>query len=123
MEKVRARRPLLVLPAGGGRAVPSKIDWLHTEMLKTRVAHGFCSREPVAGACPYANVCEQCDNFVPDPDRHEVLAGQLEDVQELRADAERRGWAGEAARHGRVADALTRHVRTSKRTQPDAASL
>jgi len=123
MEKVRARRPLFVVPAGGGRAVPSKIDWLHTEMLKTRVAHGFCSREPVAGACAYANICEQCENFVPDPDHHEVLAGQLEDVQELRADAERRGWAGEAARHGRVADALTRHVRTSKRTQPDAASL
>ncbi len=32
-------------------------------MLKTRVAHGYCTREHAAGACPYANICEQCDNF------------------------------------------------------------
>ena len=26
-------------------------------MLKTRVAHGYCSRDLVAEACPYANTC------------------------------------------------------------------
>jgi hypothetical protein len=30
-------------------------------MLKTRVAHGYCSRQLAAEACPYANICEQCD--------------------------------------------------------------
>jgi hypothetical protein len=33
-------------------------------MLKTRVAHGYCSRQLAAEACPYANIREQCDNFV-----------------------------------------------------------
>ncbi len=61
-------------------------------MLKTRVAHGFCSRDPVAGPCGYANICEQCDNYVPDPDRHDVLDGQLADVTILRDDVQQRGW-------------------------------
>jgi hypothetical protein len=30
-----------------------------SRVLKTRVAHGYCSRTPAAGACPYANICEQ----------------------------------------------------------------
>ncbi len=97
-----------------------KVAWLHTEMLKTRLAHGFCSRDPVAGACPYANICEQCDNFVPDPERADVLAMQRDDVEDLRTDAERRGWADEAARHQRVADALGSHLRHLGRTAGEA---
>jgi hypothetical protein len=41
-------------------------------VAQDRVAHGFCSRHPAAGACPHANICEQCDNFVPDPNRRGV---------------------------------------------------
>jgi len=108
MGKIRSRRPLFVLPAGGAVGVPSKIDWLHSEMLKTRVAHGFCSRELTAGACPYANICEQCDNFAADPDRIEVLTAQLDDIRTLVTDAEQRGWDTEAARHHRVEAALER---------------
>ncbi|MDA8358224.1 MAG: tyrosine-type recombinase/integrase [Actinomycetota bacterium] len=67
MAKANGRRSLFVIAAGSNQSVPTKVDWLHAEMLKTRLAHGFCSREPVAGACAYANICEQCDNFVPDP--------------------------------------------------------
>jgi len=111
MAKVNGRRSLFTIPAGGNRAIPSKVDWLHTEMLKTRVAHGFCSRDPVAGACPYANICEQCDNFVPDPDRADVLAGQLDDVNALREDAAGRGWTDEVARHNRVATSIETHLR------------
>ena len=48
--------------------MPDQVAWLHAEMLKTRVAHGYCSRARAAGACPYANICEQCDNFTPDPE-------------------------------------------------------
>jgi integrase len=110
MHKVRSKRPLFVLPAGGNLSVPSKIDWLHSEILKTRVAHGFCSRDLTAGACPYANICEQCDNFVPDPERANILAGQLDDVRALAADAEQRNWDTEATRHHRVEAALERHL-------------
>jgi integrase len=115
MTKVTGRRPLFVIPAGSATAIPAKVDWLHTEMLKTRVAHGFCSRDPIAGACGYANICEQCDNFVPDPDRHDVLAGQLADVTALRDDAHTRGWTDETARHDRVATAIERHLRHIER--------
>lgn len=115
MAKVKGRRPILTIPAGATTAIPAKIDWLHTEMLKTRLAHGFCSRDPVAGACGYANICEQCDNFVPDPERADILTGQRDDVTALRDDAQQRGWTDEAARHTRVADSLTRHLHRIER--------
>lgn len=119
MTKVNGRRLLFVIPAGATTAIPAKVDWLHSEMLKTRVAHGFCSRDPVAGACGYANICEQCDNYVPDPDRKDVLVGQLADVTILHNDARQRGWTDEVARHNRVADALTRHIRRIDRRPAD----
>jgi integrase len=59
--KLRCRIP--VAPAGR-TPVPDKVDWLRAEMLKTRVAHGYCARDLVAEACPYTNVCETCPNFV-----------------------------------------------------------
>lgn len=111
MTKVNGRRPLFVIPAGANTAIPAKVEWLHSEMLKTRVAHGFCSRDPVAGACGYANICEQCDNYVPDPEQRGVLADQLADVTILRDDAHKRGWTDETARHDRVTNALERHLR------------
>jgi integrase len=123
MAKVNGRRSLFTIPAGSGRAIPSKVDWLRTEMLKTRVAHGFCSRDPIAGACPYANICEQCDNFVPDPERAGVLAAQRDDIRLLRDDADQRGWTDEAARHQRVADALDTHLRhVDRRTRHEHGS-
>jgi integrase len=119
MGKVRTRRPLLVIPAGQRTAVPAKIDWLHAELIKTRLAHGFCSRELAAGACAYSNICEQCDNFVPDPHRADVIANQLDDIRHLHADADQRSWNDEAARHRRVAEQLERHLRT---VQPTATT-
>jgi integrase len=118
MAKINGRRPLFVVPPASNTAVPAKIDWLHTEMLKTRIAHGFCSRDPIAGACPYANMCEQCDNFVPDPDQRDVITGQLDDIRALHDDAEQRGWTDEAARHERVAGHLQRHIQRLDRTAP-----
>jgi hypothetical protein len=116
MAKVNGRRPLFTIPAGRSQAVPAKIDWLHGEMLKTRVAHGFCSRDVVAGACPYANICEQCDNFVPDPERVDTLAAQRADIEALRDDADQRGWTDEVARHQRVVAALDTHLRRLDRS-------
>ena len=107
MIKARRRLPLVT----AGRAIPpSKVEWLQSEFLKTRVAHGYCSRHLAAEACPYANICEQCDTFVPAPENTAVLAGQLADIRALHADAKRRGWDSEIARHARVIDKLEDHL-------------
>ncbi len=114
MTKVRGRRPLFV-PTPDGTSVPNRADWLRAEMLKTRVAHGYCSREPVAGPCPYANICEQCDNFTTAPEFAPALTDQLADLNTLRDDAEARGWEAEAARHGRVAERVEAHLRRTEK--------
>lgn len=84
-------------------------------LLKTRVAHGYCARHPAAGACPYANICETCDNYITAPEFRGALTDQLADIQALKADAETRGWTDEAARHDRVAHALTDHLQRLNR--------
>lgn len=109
MDKVRLRQPLPLAPAGKP-VVPERVEWLSSEMLKTRVAHGYCSRHLAAGACPYANICETCDNFVPAPEFAPILESQLADVRTLRDDAAERGWETEVARHGRVVESLEGHL-------------
>ena len=114
MGKVRPRIPVATM---GRTAVPDRVEWLAQEMLKTRVAHGYCARELVAEACPYANVCETCANFVATPEFAPVLESQLADVEALRVDAETRGWESEVARHGRVITTLEGHL-TRLRARP-----
>jgi hypothetical protein len=114
MAKVRSRRPVFVAGSGGA-FVPDKIQWLHAEMLKTRLTGGYCARHPAAGACPYANVCEQCDNFAPGQEFAGPLTSQLADVVRLRDDAVGRSWNGEADRHNRVIDSLETHLNRLKR--------
>ncbi|MHB8345518.1 MAG: tyrosine-type recombinase/integrase [Ferrimicrobium sp.] len=108
--KMTPRRHVLV---GGptGNFVPARVDWLRSEMLKTRLAAGYCSRHPAAGPCPYANVCETCENFAPGPAFRGTLTDQLADIITLRNDAQERGWTAEAERHQRVAEAIERHLR------------
>ena len=105
--KIRKRIP--VAPAGRP-ALPAKVEWIASEFLKTRLAAGYCSRHLAAEACPYANVCETCDNFVPGPEFTSALSSQLEDTRQLQADAARRGWTSEVTRHGRVVEALEHHL-------------
>jgi integrase len=105
----KMRRQFTLTPAGKP-IIPDKVSWLNNEMLKTRVAHGYCSRHQAAGACPYANICETCDNFITGPEFGPALRDQLTDVQRLHADAQSRGWDSEAARHARVAGALADHL-------------
>lgn len=105
--KLRSTLPVLL----NGHNVPSsKVDWLASEFLKTRLGAGTCSRHLAAGPCPYANVCETCDNFVPRPDDVGVLHNQLAEVEALREDAHLRGWDAEVTRHDRVARALEDHL-------------
>jgi hypothetical protein len=108
---------------GDRQAVPDRVEWLRAEMLKTRVAHGYCSRDLVAEACPYANICEQCDNFVTTTQFLPQLQAQLADVRALRDDAQTRGWHSEVARHARVITSLQGHIQPLKPTakpQPPA---
>jgi hypothetical protein len=111
IEKVRVGRLLPITPVGVTAAVPDRVSWLSAEMLKTRVAHGYCSRSEVAGACPYANICEQCDNYQPAPEFVPALQAQLTDEHALRDDAQARGWTSEAARHQGVITSIERHLR------------
>ncbi|HEY6311522.1 MAG TPA: tyrosine-type recombinase/integrase [Streptosporangiaceae bacterium] len=67
MGKARTRLALAIAPAGQP-VIPGRVQWLRAEMLKTRVAHGYCSRQLAAEACPYANICEQCENYVTAPE-------------------------------------------------------
>jgi len=60
----KLRRQLTLTPVGRP-IVPDKVSRLASEMLKTRVAHGYCSRHESQGPRPYANICETCDNNTP----------------------------------------------------------
>ncbi len=118
MVKARARQPILVADQRGS-VVSNKVEWLHEEMLKTRLAGGLCSRHLAAGACSYANICEQCDNFVTVPEFSDTLETQLADIVTLRNDAVTRGWGSEVERHGRVIENLERQVGHLKRKATD----
>jgi hypothetical protein len=109
--KVKTNK-LFVVPAGK-TALPDRLEWLRSEMLKTRVAHGYCSRDLVADACPYSNICEQCENFAT-PEFQPALQAQLADIVQLRDDAQARGWESEVARHQRVIASIEGHLRRLK---------
>ena len=68
------------------RASKRVIERAASEFLKTGVATGYCSRHLAAQACPYANVCETCDNFVPAPEFAPALRAQLADIHELQTE-------------------------------------
>ena len=109
-EAIGKARPRLPLIVNDRPVLPSKAEWLRGEMLKTRVAHGYCSRHLAAEACPYANICEHCDNYIPAPEFAPALQDQLADVQTLRDDAELRGWTSESSRHEHLIERLQTHL-------------
>ena len=109
MSKARTRLTLAIAPAGQP-IIPGRVEWLRAEMLKTRVAHGYCSRQLAAEACPYANICEQCDNYTTSTEFLPQIEAQLHDETELRDDALERGWDSEVARHARVITSLQKHL-------------
>ena len=104
-------RPRLPIAPVGKPIIPDQVQWLGAEMLKTRVANGYCSRELAAKACPYANICETCENFITAEEFAPALHAQLADVRALRQDAADRGWTSEVARHDRVITSLETHAR------------
>ena len=114
--KTAARTRLVAGP--GGHFVPNRVEWLHSEMIKTRVAHGYCSRHLTAGACAYANICEQCDNYTTAPEFAPAINAQINDIKQLETDANNRGWDTETTRHHTVVDHLERHLQTIKMKLP-----
>lgn len=107
----KMRRLLPIAPPPGPAPVPDRVQWLQSEMLKTRVAHGYCSRDLVAEACSYANICETCPNYTTAPEFVPALTDQVADIRQLRDDAATRGWTSEVARHERVIASLEGHLR------------
>jgi integrase len=77
-------------------------DWRDAPAIKARLAGGYCLRAPAQGACPYANICEHCPNLRTDAASIAILAAQRIDAKALAADAQARGWIGEADRHHRL---------------------
>lgn len=118
--KLRPRIPLA--PTTGRPAAPDRLEWIRSEMLKTRVAHGYCSRDLAAEACSYANICENCPNFTTTAEFQPAIEAQLADIVELRDDAQGRGWESETARHQRVIDNLEGHLRRLQNHQQSTAS-
>lgn len=114
--------PRIPLAPTGRAAVPDRVEWIRSEMLKTRVAHGYCARDLAAEACSYANICENCPNYVTTADFLPALEAQLADIVELRHDAHSRGWDSETARHQRVIDNLESHLRRLQNQQQSSAS-
>ena len=78
--KTRVGAALPIATINRTPVVADRVAWLRAEMLKTRLAHGTCTRDPAAGVCPYANICEQCDNFAPAADAAPILRAQLADA-------------------------------------------
>ena len=106
--KIARRIPIAPV---GRPTTPDRVEWLAAEMLKTRVAHGYCSRDLAAEACTYANICETCPSFATTAEFAPALEAQLADIRHLRDDAEGRGWTSETARHQRVITSLEGHLR------------
>jgi site-specific recombinase XerD len=122
MSKTRNRLALTIAPVGEP-IVSNRIEWLREEMLKTRIAHGYCSRQLAAEACPYANICEQCDNFVTTTEFIPALQAQLAEITALHDDAAERGWDTEVARHARVITSIQNHLnRLTQQAKTDTNS-
>ena len=63
--KIR-RRIIPIAPVIGGHAIPNDVDWLRSEMLKTR-SPTATAPGPRRRGLPYANICETCSNFTTTP--------------------------------------------------------
>lgn len=112
------RPPIPLRLAKGRPTAPDRVEWLRSEMLKTRIAHGCYSRDLIAEACLYANICEQCDNYLPAPEFQPALETQLADIVTLRDDTQQRAWESEIARHNRVITSIERHLRRLQNQPP-----
>ena len=117
----RGRRSTRLLQPRGPDRVPGA---LRAEMLKIRVAHGYCSRQLAAEACPTPTSASNATTTSPPRSSSRSSQAQLADVTALRDDAAGRGWHTEVARHSRVIASLQAHLHRLKPTQePDIKEI
>lgn len=110
-------------PVGTGAPLPlvqvtGGADWKDTATIKSRLAGGFCMRAPAQGSCAYAHICEHCPNYRTDAGYLGVLGAQRVDTLALAADAQTRGWTGEAHRHRQLADRLDQLITHTNANTP-----
>ena len=105
----KMRRQFTLTPVGKP-ILPDKVSWLHSEMLKpaSRMATGPATQPPVPAPMPIS--AKPATTTSPHPNSADALTDQLADTQALKTNAKTRGWTNEAARHDRVAHALTDHL-------------
>jgi len=97
-----AKQRMTACPGAGAISVADLtggLDWKISPLIKTRLAGGFCLRATSQGPCAQANICENCPSFHTEPANVAALTAQRGDTQTLAADATRRGWNNETARH------------------------
>ena len=88
----------------GRRSSPTRSPGWPPEMLKTRVAHGYCSATPPR-RCP-TRTSGRDQRYLHSRNRIRSCAGRSAHRHPRpAADAQARGWDGEAHRHQRVAEA------------------
>ena len=116
LDRIHATRQPLVVDSRP--PLPDPAQWLHAEAIKTRLAGGYCTRATVAGPCPYANICEQCDNFTTSAVLLPVISEQLRDERALHDDATLRGWTSEAKRHEQLIQAPNGHLNRTPHPDP-----
>lgn len=92
----KVRRQFTPTPVGKP-IQPDKVGWLHSEMLKTLVAHGYCARHPAAWRL---TLCRHLRDLRTTMSLHPT-SGPSKPTQNP---------ADEAAHHDRVAHALTDHL-------------
>jgi hypothetical protein len=105
----KMRRQFTLTPVGKP-VIPDKMSWLNSEMLKTRVTHGYCSRHAAAGACPL----RQHLRDLRQPRHRPRISRRDQQPDHRRPEPagrrQARSWDSEAARHACVADSLTDHL-------------
>ena len=69
MTKLHQRRPLPIIVAGRS-VVPDRVALLNSEMIKTRVAHGYCSRHLAAEPCPTPTSARTATTTRPAPNSY-----------------------------------------------------
>ncbi|MDQ4033453.1 MAG: hypothetical protein M3332_14875 [Actinomycetota bacterium] len=109
MAKVRSRQQLPLIVADRP-VVPTGFSGYTPKYSRPASRTATAPRYLTADACPYANICEQCDNFTTSTEFLPQLHAQLTDALALREDAQARGWDSEVARHARVITSLQRHL-------------
>ena len=83
----KMRRQLTLTPVGRRSCPTRSPGWpARCSRPASRTATAPATNPP--GACPYANICETCDNYTTAPEFRAALTDQLDDVQALRTDAE-----------------------------------